>query len=97
MDNLNELLFAFKQHLQAHGRSPATVELYTDQAGCFLKSLSACDIRQITKSHIEAYIAGLYEHRTIEGKPYSTGTLCVKVRAVKRLFEYPGTMICAGG
>jgi site-specific recombinase XerD len=88
MDNLNELVFAFKQHLHAHGRSPATVELYTDQAGCFLKSLSTSDIRQITKSHIEAYIAGLYEHRTIEGKPYSTGTLCVKVRAVKRLFEY---------
>jgi integrase/recombinase XerD len=88
MDNLNELLFAFKQHLQAHGRSPATVDLYTDQAGCFLKSIAACDIRQVTKSHIEAYIAGLYEHRTIEGRPYSTGTLCVKVRAVKRLFEY---------
>jgi len=88
MDNLNELLFAFKQYLQAHGRSPATVELYTDQAGCFLKSIAACDIRQVTKSHIEAYIAGLYEYRTIEGKPYSTGTLCVKVRAVKRLFEY---------
>jgi len=88
MDNVSELLFAFKQHLQAHGRSPATVELYTDQAGCFLKSLSASDIRQVTKSHIEAYIAGLYDHRTIEGRPYSTGTLCVKVRAVKRLFEY---------
>jgi integrase/recombinase XerD len=88
MDNLNDLLFAFKQHLQAHGRSPATVDLYTDQAGCFLKSIETGDIRQITKSHIEAYIAGLYEHRTIEGKPYSTGTLCVKVRAVKRLFEY---------
>jgi len=88
MDNLNELLFAFKQHLQAHGRSPATVELYTDQAGCFLQSVAASDIRQVAKSHIEAYIAGLYEHRTIEGKSYSTGTLCVKVRAVKRLFEY---------
>ena len=88
MDNLNELLFAFKQHLQVHGRSPATVELYTDQAGCFLKSLSVSDIRQVTKSYIEAYIASLYDHRTIEGKPYSTGTLCVKVRAVKRLFEY---------
>jgi len=88
MDNVSDLLFAFKQHLQAHGRSPATVELYTDQAGCFLKAIETGDIRQVTKSHIEAYIAGLYEHRTSEGRPYSTGTLCVKVRAVKRLFEY---------
>jgi site-specific recombinase XerD len=88
MDNASDLLFAFRQYLQAHGRSPATVDLYTDQVGCFLKSLCARDIRQVTKSHIEAYIASLYDHRTIEGKPYSTGTLCVKVRAVKRLFEY---------
>jgi integrase/recombinase XerD len=88
MDNLNELLFAFKQHLQAHGRSPATVDLYTDQAGCFLKSIAAGDIRQITRSHIEAYIEGLYDHRTDKGKPYTIGTICTKIRAVKRLFEY---------
>ena len=87
MDNLNELLFSFKQHLQAHGRSPATVDLYTDQARCFLQTVAA-DIKAVTKSHIEAYIAGLYDHRTDKGKPYTTGTICVKVRAVKRLFEY---------
>jgi integrase/recombinase XerD len=88
MHHTEELLFNFKEHLQARGRSRATVALYTEQAGFFLQTVAADDIRQVSKSHIEAYIAGLYEHRTTEGKPYSTGTLCVKVRAVKRLFEY---------
>ena len=88
MDNLNELLFSFKQYLQAHGRSPATVDLYTDQARCFLQTVAADDIKAVSKSDIETYIEGLYEHRTTEGKPYSTGTICVKVRAVRRLFEY---------
>jgi integrase/recombinase XerD len=88
MDNCNELLFSFKQHLQARGRSPATVDLYTDQARCFLQTVTAGDIKAVTQTHIEAYIEGLYGHRTDKGKPYSTGTICVKVRAVKRLFEY---------
>jgi integrase/recombinase XerD len=88
MDNLNELLFAFKQHLQAHGRSPATVELYTDQARIFLQTVAADDIKAVTKNDIETYIEGLYSHKTDKGKPYTTGTICTKVRAVKRLFEY---------
>ncbi len=88
MDNLNELLFSFKQHLQALGRSPATVDLYTDQARCFLQTVAADDIKAVSKSDIETYIEGLYDHKTDQGKPYTTGTICVKVRAVKRLFEY---------
>ena len=88
MENHSELLFGFRQHLQARGRSPATVALYTEQAGLFLQTVTASDIRQVSKSHIEAYVAGLYDYRSDEGKPYSNGTLCVKVRAVKRLFEY---------
>lgn len=88
MENHSELLFGFRQHLQARGRSPATVALYTEQAGLFLQTVTADDIRQVSKSHIEAYIQGLYDYRSDEDKPYSNGTLCVKVRAVKRLFEY---------
>lgn len=88
MDNLNELLFSFKQHLQALGRSLATVDLYTDQARCFLQTVAADDIKAVSKSDIETYIEGLYDHKTDKGKPYTTGTICVKVRAVKRLFEY---------
>lgn len=88
MDNVNDLLFAFKAHLQARGRSPATVALYLHQAGQFLRPLSGLDIKAVTKSHIEAYIAGLYGHKNPQGQALSVATIAVKVRAVKRLFAY---------
>jgi integrase/recombinase XerD len=88
MHKVEELLFNFRQHLKVLGRSRATVDLYTDQARKFLQTAAADDIRQVTKSDIEAYIEGLYDHKTDKGKPYTTGTICTKVRAVKRLFEY---------
>jgi len=88
MDNLKELLFSFKRHLQALGRSNATVDLYTEQANCFFTAVPVEDIKAVTKTHIEAYIEGLYEHRTRDGNPYSIGTISTKVRAVKRLFEF---------
>lgn len=88
MHNVEELLFNFKEHLQARGRSPGTVKLYTDQARNFLHTVPVEDIKAATKSHIETYIEGLYDHKTIDGKPYTIGTICTKVRAVKRLFEH---------
>jgi len=88
MHKAEELLFSFKEYLQALGRSRATVELYTDQARNFLQAVAADDIKAVTKTHIETYIEGLYNHKTDKGKPYTTGTICTKVRAVKRLFEY---------
>jgi integrase/recombinase XerD len=88
MDNLNELLFSFKEHLRVLNRSPSTVALYTDQARLFLHRVAATDIRRVTGSDIEAYIEGLYAHKTNGGRPYTTSTICVKIRAVKRFFEY---------
>ncbi len=89
----NEILFRFKEHLKVLGRSCATIDLYTDQARLFLRAMDHLpdgihDIRQVTQAHITDYIQGLYDHGTIKGQPYSIGTICVKVRAVKRLFEY---------
>jgi integrase/recombinase XerD len=88
MHKVEELLFNFREHLKVLGRSRATVGLYTDQARKFLKAVAADDIKAVTQSKIEAYIEGLYSHKTDKGKPYATGTICTKVRAVKRLFEY---------
>ena len=88
MDNTDELLFKFKEHLSVLNRSPATIEGYTDHAKHFLKSVNGSDIRQITTRMTEDYIAGLYDYRTIEGRPYKTATICVKVRSIKRFFEF---------
>ena len=88
MDNTDELLFKFKEHLSVLNRSPATIEAYTEHAGHFLKSVAGSDIRQITTRITQDYIAGLYAYRTIEGRPYKTATICLKVRSIKRLFEF---------
>jgi len=88
MDNTDELLFKFKEHLSVLNRSPATIEAYTEHAGHFLKSITGNDIRQITTRMIQKYIAGLYDYRTIDGRPYKTATICLKVRSIKRFFEF---------
>jgi integrase/recombinase XerD len=82
-----ELFYNFKEHLAVLNRTPATVEAYSYHVALFLDGL-AKDIKAVTRSDMEEYIAGLHEHRTEEGKPYATGTIIVKVRSLKRFFEY---------
>lgn len=87
MASVNDILFGFKEHLKVLNRSAATVETYTEQAKAFLDAAET-DVKAITRTQLEAWIAGLYEHKTKEGKHYTTATISVKVRAIKRLFEY---------
>lgn len=83
----NDLLFQFKEHLQTIGRTAATVEDYTCHAGLFLKGL-AKDIKAVTRRDLEVYIAGLFKHRTTDGQGYATATIIIKVRSLKRFFEF---------
>jgi site-specific recombinase XerD len=69
--NSDELLFKFKEHLAVLNRSPSTIENYTDHLKSFLDTLKKTEIMSVTRSMIESYIAGLYDHRTQKGKPYS--------------------------
>jgi integrase/recombinase XerD len=63
------------------------VQDYTYHTKLFLAGV-AKDIKAVTRGDLEAYIAGLYEHRTEDGKPYATGTIIIKVRSLKRFFEF---------
>jgi integrase/recombinase XerD len=87
MTSVNDILFGFREHLKVLNRSAATLKSYTENAKFFLDA-AGCDVRAITRKTIENYIATLHEHRTSEGKPYSAGTISVKVRSIKRFFEY---------
>jgi site-specific recombinase XerD len=87
MESVNDSFFGFKEHLKVLNRSPATVEAYSEHVQAFLDT-TAVDVRAVTRTKLEAWIAGLYEHKTREGKPYRPGTICLKVRSVKRFFEY---------
>jgi integrase/recombinase XerD len=83
----NNTLFQFTEHLKALARTATTVEAYTYHVGLFLKGV-AKDIKAVTRRDLEAYIAGLFEHRTKDGKAYATGTIIIKVRSLKRFFEF---------
>lgn len=88
MENIQDLLFKFREHQKILNRSPATIKSYTEHVNLFLCGVDADDIRQVSARMIEDYIAGLYDWRSLTGKPYKTNTICIKIRAVKRFFEY---------
>ncbi len=84
----DELVFKFKEHLTVLNRSPSTINAYVDHLKGFLGAIDVAGMRQVTRSMIEDYIAGLYEYRKKDGTPYGSGTLCIKVRSVKRFFAF---------
>ena len=84
----SDLLFKFKKHLKALNRSESTIDNYHNHLRHFLSAFSETDLKKVNRTMIEAYIAGLSRHRTSKGTPYSTGTICIKVRSVKRFFEF---------
>lgn len=86
----NSTLFEFTQHLKTLGRTAATVEAYTYHVSLFLEGL-AKDIKAVTRSDMEQYIAGLFSHRTADAQGYATGTIIIKVRSLKRFFEFVET------
>jgi integrase/recombinase XerD len=83
-----DLLFKFTEHLTILNRSPGTIKSYLMYADRFLQSTDAKSIMQITTTMIEKYIAGLYDYRSDENKPYSIGTISLKIRSIKRFFEF---------
>jgi integrase/recombinase XerD len=82
----SEHLFGFREHLRVLGRSEATVSAYGEHVKNCIEALG--DVKTVTRRGIEDYIAGLMEYRTREGKPYRMNTINLKVRSIKRFFEY---------
>ena len=84
-DNLNELLFAFIEHMKMKNYSPATQDSYIRSIRSFLDYLrdqGATDVKRVTRDMLTAWQASL------SGGAYKTATICVKVRAVKRFFAF---------
>lgn len=83
-----DLLFKFKEHLAVLNRSPDTIKAYLMHTRVFLEFLDIRDIKQITTTMIETWIAGLWDYRDDQGKAYSNATVSLKIRSVKRFFEF---------
>lgn len=90
-DNLNHLLFAFNEHMKVKNYAKATVAEYSRELQKFidhLRETGITDIKHVTKDVLMSFQAGLMELATKEEKCYSLSTVAVKIRAVKRFFEY---------
>ncbi len=85
---MDQYLFEFKEHLKTLNRSGKTITTYMDHTHYFFNCTKIDDVRKVTPSVVKKYINGLYEFKSVKGKPYSLNTICVKVRALKRFFEY---------
>jgi len=88
MASANTFLFSFKEHLKVLHRSSATVEAYSSHIQAFLDTTGFDDVRAVTRKKLEDYMATLYGYRTKDGKPYTAATISVKIRSLKRFFEY---------
>ena len=75
----------FKHQLKVKGYAPATIDSYTKNLGQFTAWLSGRDIgdlRQVTRQVILDY------QTHVMAQPLAMETRALKIRAVKRLFEY---------
>ena len=84
----NNLLFQFTENLKVLNRSEGTINAYTGHIRLFLRQHNSVDLRAITPTDMESWLATLFEHKKEDGSNYTTGTICLKVRSLKRFFEF---------
>ena len=87
IQDTKNLLFRFTEHLEVLNRSPVTIKDYSGHVRLFLAWLDR-DIRAVARADMEHYIAGLHDHRKADGRGYSTNTIIIKIRSLKRFFEF---------
>jgi len=87
-DTNNKLLFHFTESLKVLNRSEGTIKAYTMQIRLFLKQQNPADLKAITSTDMESWVASLFDHKQEDGRGYTTGTICLKVRSLKRFFEF---------
>lgn len=88
-DNLNDLLFAYMEHMKVRNYAKATMNGYSRYLREFLEWLreqEITDLKRVTKDMLTAYHVKLME---LKAKGENTiATVSIKIRAIKRFFEY---------
>ena len=90
-DNFNDLLFSFREHLKVKSYSPMSIAAYGGHLkGLFdyLQQKEITDIKRVTRDILKDYQLKITEHREETGKGYTIATISIKIRAIKRFFEY---------
>lgn len=91
MDDLDKLHTAFIENLKVRNYSSSTKRSYRSETGKFLEYLregGILDIRRVTKDFLKTWQAMLMEFKTRGEKGYTQATVALKIRAIKRFFEY---------
>ena len=79
------IIAAYKRHMKARGYAPKTLECYAfglKQFTVYLQILQITDLRQVTREIIHDY------HGSVMALNLATESKAIRIRAVKRLFEY---------
>jgi len=88
MSDLNELFFAFTEHMKVKNYSPSTMDSYGSGLRTFFDYLTEkniMDIKRVTRDLLKDYQLLLFERKEAEG--HAISTIAIKIRAVKRFFE----------
>jgi integrase/recombinase XerD len=90
-NEFNDLLFGFREHLKVKNYSPMSIAAYSGHLkGLFeyLQEEETTDIKRVTRDTLKDYQLKITEHREESGKGYTIATISLKIRAIKRFFEY---------
>ena len=90
-DAFNDLVFGFREHLKVKNYSLETISAYSDHLrGLFdyLRERGITDLKRVTRDLLRDYQVKITDRKDPDGKGYRTATISVKIRAVKRFFEY---------
>jgi integrase/recombinase XerD len=90
-DEFNDLLFGFREHLKVKNYSPMSIASYSGHLlGLFdyLQENEIIDIKRVSRDILKDYQLKITERKDQEGKGYTIATISIKIRAIKRFFEY---------
>jgi site-specific recombinase XerD len=90
-NSFNDLLFGFREHLKVKNYSPMSIASYSGHLQGFfeyLREKEITDIKRVTRDILKDYQMKITEYKDQEGKGYTIATISIKIRAIKRFFEY---------
>ena len=91
LELFKEETYGFKEYLMVKNQSPATIETYLRGIKPFFVYLlknGIDDVREVTKDMISDYQHYLIRYTFDDGRRYTMNTVTVKLRSIKRFFEY---------
>lgn len=90
-DNFTEVLERFLAHVKAKGYSPTTQAIYRVRLGeffDFLREQGIPEVKRVGRETLKAYQLHVFQDKKPDGTPYSHSTGALRIRALKRFFEW---------